>query len=144
MTRASLGHTGRPLSAGPATKVIYGLITLATLLRILTPLAGDLTELMRWLAGAAWSCAFGLFAVFYGLVLVRPGSETKSQGRSKSWFQRRAALTFVGGACDSDAAIPRIEAIGRKAWSPCSIPTAVERSRSRRIPITRPCGPERC
>ena len=60
------------LSAGPATKVIYGLITLATLLRILTPLAGDLTELMRWLAGAAWSCAFGLFAVFYGLVLVRP------------------------------------------------------------------------
>ena len=72
MTRASLGHTGRPLSAGPATKAIYGLITLAALLRILTPLAGDLTEFALWLAGAAWSCAFGLFAVFYGLVLVRP------------------------------------------------------------------------
>ena len=72
MTRASLGHTGRPLSAGPATKAIYGLITLATLLRILTPLAGDLIELALWLADAAWSCAFGLFAVFYGLVLVRP------------------------------------------------------------------------
>jgi uncharacterized protein involved in response to NO len=24
------------------------------------------------LAGAAWSCAFSLFTVFYGLVLVRP------------------------------------------------------------------------
>ena len=64
--------TGRPLSAGPATKAIYGLITLATLLRILTPLVGDLIELALWLADAAWSCAFGLFAVFYGLVLVRP------------------------------------------------------------------------
>ena len=48
------------------------MITLATLLRILTPLVGDLTELALGLAGAAWSCAFGLFAVFYGLVLVRP------------------------------------------------------------------------
>jgi len=41
-----------PLSAGPATKAIYGLITLATLLRILTPLAGDLIELALWLADA--------------------------------------------------------------------------------------------
>ena len=72
MTRASLGHTGRPLSAGPATKAIYGLITVAALLRILSPLAGDQLELALWLAGTAWSCAFGLFAVFYGFVLVRP------------------------------------------------------------------------
>jgi len=72
MTRASLGHTGRPLSAGPATKAIYGLITAAALLRILSPLAGDRIDLALWLAGTAWSCAFGVFAVFYGLVLVRP------------------------------------------------------------------------
>jgi uncharacterized protein involved in response to NO len=50
MTRASLGHTGRPLSTGPATKAIYGLITVAALLRILSPLAGDLIELALWLA----------------------------------------------------------------------------------------------
>jgi uncharacterized protein involved in response to NO len=72
VTRASLGHTGRPLSAGPATKAIYGLITAAALLRILAPLAGDQTERVLWLGGGAWSCAFGLFAVFDGLVLVRP------------------------------------------------------------------------
>jgi len=72
MTRASLGHTGRPLSAGPVIKAIYGLITAAALLRILSPLVGDRMDLALWLAGAAWSCAFGLFAVFYGLVLVRP------------------------------------------------------------------------
>jgi uncharacterized protein involved in response to NO len=72
MTRASLGHTGRPLAAGPATKAIYGLITVAAVFRILSPLAGNRIDLALWLAGAAWSCAFGLFAVFYGLVLVRP------------------------------------------------------------------------
>ena len=72
MTRASLGHTGRPLAAGPATKAIYGLITVAALLRILSPLAGDYIELALWLAGTAWSCAFGPFAVVYGFVLARP------------------------------------------------------------------------
>ena len=72
MTRASLGNTGRPLSAGPVTKAVYGLITAAALLRILSPLAGAQIELVLWLAGIAWSCAFGLFAVFYGIVLGRP------------------------------------------------------------------------
>lgn len=72
MTRASLGHTGRPLAAGPVTKAIYALITIAAVLRILSPLAGDQIELGLWLAGAAWSGAFGLFAVFYGGALARP------------------------------------------------------------------------
>jgi uncharacterized protein involved in response to NO len=72
MTRASLGHTGRPLTAGPATEVIYALITIAAILRVFSPLVGDRIELALWLAGAAWSGAFGLFAVFYGGVLARP------------------------------------------------------------------------
>jgi uncharacterized protein involved in response to NO len=72
MTRASLGHTGRPLSAGRITKAIYILITIAAVLRILSPLTGDQIELALWLAGAAWSGAFGLFAIFYGRVLMRP------------------------------------------------------------------------
>ncbi len=71
MTRASLGHTGRPLTAGPITKAIYGLITIAALTRILSPLAGDQMELMLWLSGATWSGAFGLFTIFYGGVLMR-------------------------------------------------------------------------
>jgi uncharacterized protein involved in response to NO len=72
MTRASLGHTGRPLAAGPVTKAIYALITIAAVLRILAPLAGDQIELALWLTGAAWSGAFGLFAAFYGGTLARP------------------------------------------------------------------------
>jgi uncharacterized protein involved in response to NO len=72
MTRASLGHTGRPLTAGPVTKIIYGLITVAAVLRVLSPLAPGHLELALWLAGTAWSGAFGLFAVFYGAVLAQP------------------------------------------------------------------------
>lgn len=63
MTRASLGHTGRPLSAGPITKAIYALITIAAVLRISIPVAGDQIAAALWLAGAAWSIAFGLFAI---------------------------------------------------------------------------------
>jgi hypothetical protein len=42
MTRASLGHTGRPLMARPSTRAIYALVTLATLL------ACPLTASGRW------------------------------------------------------------------------------------------------
>ncbi len=71
MTRASLGHTGRPLSAGPGTKAIYLLITIAAMLRVLSPLAGEQAVVALVLAGAAWSAAFGLFAILYGGPLAR-------------------------------------------------------------------------
>jgi uncharacterized protein involved in response to NO len=72
MTRASLGHTGHALSAGPVTKTAYALVTIAAMLRVLSPLAGERAELTLWLAGASWMGAFGLFAFFYGRILVRP------------------------------------------------------------------------
>ncbi len=72
MTRASLGHTGRPLTAGPGTKAIFLLVTTAALLRLAVPLSGDHAELLLALAGLAWSGAFGLFALLYGRPLSRP------------------------------------------------------------------------
>jgi uncharacterized protein involved in response to NO len=80
MTRASLGHTGRPLQAGPATKAIYVLITVAALLRVLSPLAGSRIELALWLAGTAWSGAFGLFVIRYGPALARPRVRDRNAG----------------------------------------------------------------
>lgn len=65
MTRASLGHTGRPLTAGHGTVAIYVLVTLAALLRLLAPLAGSRYLLVLSLSGIAWSGAFGLFALLY-------------------------------------------------------------------------------
>jgi len=70
MTRATLGHSGRPLAADKGTLAIYVLVTLAALLRLAAPLAGAQALGLTWVAGAAWSSAFGLFAVLYGRALV--------------------------------------------------------------------------
>jgi len=77
MTRASLGHTGRALVADRATLAIYGLVTLAALLRVASPFAGAQAVLVTSLAGVAWSAAFATFALHYGtfLIGVRPSHE---------------------------------------------------------------------
>lgn len=72
MTRASLGHTGRKLTAGRGTTAIYVLVTAAALLRLLAPLAGAQYLLVLSVAGAAWSGAFGLFVILYGPPLLTP------------------------------------------------------------------------
>jgi uncharacterized protein involved in response to NO len=72
MTRASLGHTGRSLVAGPGTTAIYILITLAAALRVAAPFAGEHYFAVLWLAGAGWSGAFGLFVLLYGPPLSQP------------------------------------------------------------------------
>ena len=68
MTRASLGHTGRPLRAGGATQTIYACVFIATAARIVAAFTGSL-ELMEF-AGLAWVAGFTLFAVAYGPLLV--------------------------------------------------------------------------
>ncbi|HQY59403.1 MAG: NnrS family protein [Nitrospira sp.] len=72
MTRASLGHTGRPRHAGPATMCIYLLVILGAMLRVFGPGTGLPTNLMFGSAGAAWSGAYLLFALVYGPFLLRP------------------------------------------------------------------------
>jgi uncharacterized protein involved in response to NO len=72
MTRATLGHTGRPLVAGPGTTTIYGLVTAAALCRLLAPFAGAQHMTALCVAGFAWSAAFGLFAVLYLRPLALP------------------------------------------------------------------------
>lgn len=72
MTRASLGHTGRPLVAGPRSTVIYALVTLAAVLRLIAPLAGGAYLSVLSLSAIAWSGAFGLFVLFYAPPLMAP------------------------------------------------------------------------
>ncbi|MBI1203250.1 MAG: short-chain dehydrogenase [Rhodopseudomonas sp.] len=69
MTRASLGHTGQALRAGPATQTIYALVFVGAVLRIVAALSGDLLLLEG--AGALWLGGFLLFAIAYGPILVR-------------------------------------------------------------------------
>ena len=72
MTRASLGHTGRPRHAGPATVGVYTLVTCGAILRVLGPSTGLPTTLMLGGAALSWSGAYLLFALVYGPYLLRP------------------------------------------------------------------------
>jgi uncharacterized protein involved in response to NO len=74
MTRASLGHTGRPLVAGPATTTIYALVSLGAILRISAPWAGGLYLATLTAGGLLWSGAFALFVLAYGPILLKPGA----------------------------------------------------------------------
>ncbi len=68
MTRATLGHTGRPLEAGLATQAIYALVFAGALLRIVAALTGSIA--LVDVAGAAWIAGFACYVVFYGPLLV--------------------------------------------------------------------------
>lgn len=68
MTRASLGHTGRPLTAGGWTVAIYLAVVAGALLRVLSPLFQDYRAALI-AAAILWSGAFVLFAVVYGPML---------------------------------------------------------------------------
>ena len=73
MTRATLGHTGRPRHADSMTVMIYFLANLGALVRVFGTITGLSTNLLLGLAAAAWSSAYLLFAVIYGPYLSRPG-----------------------------------------------------------------------
>jgi uncharacterized protein involved in response to NO len=78
MTRASLGHTGRPLRAHPVTAAAYGLLTAATAVRVFGPSLlpahyGDIVMA----AGTLWSGAFLLYVAIYAPVLLTPRVDDK-------------------------------------------------------------------
>jgi uncharacterized protein involved in response to NO len=72
MTRASLGHTGRSLKAGPLTHTIYAAVVIAAILRIAAAVWSEMMIPLLHTAGAAWIVAFWMFAAAYGPLLVRP------------------------------------------------------------------------
>ncbi len=70
MTRATLGHTGRPREASRGTLTIYLAVNLAAWLRVG---AAFLPASQAWLLGlsaAAWALAFGGFLILYGPLLI--------------------------------------------------------------------------
>ena len=72
MTRASLGHTGRPLHAGTATTAVYAAVIVAGLARIGAAGVPDWSALLLPVSGIAWVAAFLGFAVAFAPVLCRP------------------------------------------------------------------------
>ncbi|MBX3307527.1 MAG: NnrS family protein [Nitrospira sp.] len=75
MTRASLGHTGRPRHADRLTVAMYLLVNAGALFRIFASNVGTptvLTHTMLGLSALGWSGAYLLFVFHYGPYLVRP------------------------------------------------------------------------
>lgn len=71
MTRASLGHTGRALTAGLGTQAIYAAVLIAAGARVGGALVPTWTLAFLHAAALAWIVAFAGFAMLYAPVLLR-------------------------------------------------------------------------
>lgn len=69
MTRATLGHTGRALSADKWTAGLYVLLVFSITARLAAGLAPEFADPLYELAGLFWIAAFGGFAVLFGPLL---------------------------------------------------------------------------
>ena len=77
MSRAALGHTGRPLIAVRAITLAYVLVTVAALARIWAAEA-DEPIVFLIVAAAAWTTAFTAFSIVYWPILTRPRVDGRS------------------------------------------------------------------
>ncbi len=80
MTRASLGHAGRPLHAGAPVAALYVAVIVAVFARLLVGVWPEASWLLQ-LAGAAWIAAFGGFAVIYWPILTQPKAGSRKPPR---------------------------------------------------------------
>ncbi|MDD5274697.1 MAG: NnrS family protein [Methylovulum sp.] len=72
MARVSLGHTGRALKVSNAIAIAFVLINLATLFRVLLPIAiPDWYGLLVYVSTLCWLAAFALFVFVYMPILAR-------------------------------------------------------------------------
>jgi uncharacterized protein involved in response to NO len=71
MTRATLGHTGKALSASMATQIVYASIVIAALARVCAALEPAHSVPLLTVAGVAWAGAFLGFALVYAPLLCR-------------------------------------------------------------------------
>lgn len=76
MTRATLGHTGRNLTAGAGTSALYGAILIAVVARLSAGIWTQQAGGLNTLSGIAWICAFAGYAAFYGPLLLRAKAPT--------------------------------------------------------------------
>jgi uncharacterized protein involved in response to NO len=72
MTRATRGHTGRPLVADRGTALLYLLVVGGALARVAASLAPAHAIGLLHLGGTAFAAAFLGFALLYGPLLLRP------------------------------------------------------------------------
>lgn len=73
MSRAALGHTGRPLEIDRVTTAAYALVALGAALRVFGPIvAPDHTSRLVIAGGVTWTLGFALFVAAYLPILGKP------------------------------------------------------------------------
>lgn len=72
MTRATLGHTGRPLRASALTRGSYAALLATAFARLLAEVLPAETTALLTVAAAAWIAAFAIFIIEYGPMLLSP------------------------------------------------------------------------
>ena len=78
MTRASLGHTGRPLIAPRSMALAYLLVSLAAAIRVMGPAFLPLQyDILIAFAGSLWIVAFAIFVWIYAPILILPRHDGK-------------------------------------------------------------------
>ncbi|HJO25394.1 MAG TPA: NnrS family protein [Myxococcota bacterium] len=78
MTRASLGHTGRPLVVRPAISVAYCLVLFGALVRIFgAPFAPELFSDLLLVGGGAWAAGYAIFTWVYLPILIAPRADSR-------------------------------------------------------------------
>jgi uncharacterized protein involved in response to NO len=82
MTRAALGHSGRPLQAAPLTVAAYVLVALAALVRVFGVLAYPLPAL--WLSGILWSGGFAFYVVVYAPICLKPPADERAHSACRT------------------------------------------------------------
>ena len=78
MTRAALGHTGRPVVARPLTVAAYVLLLLAGVTRVFGLSTGLNYSLVILLSASLWTSAFAFFLWVYVPILCSPRVDGKS------------------------------------------------------------------
>jgi uncharacterized protein involved in response to NO len=78
MTRASLGHTGRPLTVHPLITIAYVLLTAAAVIRVSgLSLFGMSYPMVITVAAIFWTASFVLFVGVYSPILWGPRADGK-------------------------------------------------------------------
>lgn len=70
MSRATRGHTGRPLTSDAITRLIYILVTLGAMIRISAEFSADWMMSLLLISAGLWSAAFAIFALTYAPMLL--------------------------------------------------------------------------
>ncbi len=91
MTRATMGHTGRPIQASKVTVAAFVAIAIAAAIRPVADLVPDHYIPLLAISGGAWILAFLLFCVDYAPMLLGPKPTSVRRQQARKNLERQAA-----------------------------------------------------